>query len=213
LLPYARKTARLKNTMEEIGNAVGGNASSFLAKKLGINVSSSTLLRATHDFSIGSYETPRVLGVDDWAFKKGNNYGTILVDLEKKKPIDLLPDRTAETLTNWLKEHPSVEIISRDRSGAYALGATEGAPEAIQVADCWHLLKNLGEAVKRMLDKHNVELRIAAETLATTDVLPIETDKENSKDCTLLTTEQSIKEKDVAEKPQNASLRFARLIF
>jgi len=179
LAPYARRTNRLKNLLQEIGFATGGNAGSILSKKLKISVSSSTVLRAIHHFSIAEFETPRVLGVDDWAFKKGNHYGTILVDLEKRQPIDLLPDRTAETLSDWLKKHPGVEIITRDRSGSYALGAKQGAPNAIQVADRWHLLKNIGEAVKKMLDKNNVELKKTAEFLAESSCLKTEIEEEN----------------------------------
>ena len=103
--------------------------------------------------------TPRVLGVDDWAIRKGHTYGTVLVDLETQQVVDLLPDRESETLTTWLKEHPGVEIISRDRAGAYAEGATKGAPQAQQVADRWHLLKNLGEALLKVLEGHTRALK------------------------------------------------------
>lgn len=84
------------------------------------------------------------MGIDDWAFRKGTNYGTILVDLEKRKAIDLLPDREMETVKEWLEAHPGIGVISRDRANCYAQAATLGAPNAIQVADRWHLLKNLG---------------------------------------------------------------------
>src|SRR5439155_24124861 len=91
----------------------------------------------------------------DWAWRKGERYGTIVVDLERSDVIDLLPDRDAETVAAWLKDHPGVEVVSRDRSAAYAQAATEGASQAEQVADRWHLLKNLREAVERVLERHS----------------------------------------------------------
>jgi transposase len=103
----------------------------------------------------------RVVGVDDWAFHKGHRYGTILVDLERRQSIDLLPDREAATLAAWLKAHPSIQIITRDRSAKYAEGAREGAPHAVQVADRWHLLKNLREAVQRFLTRQHTCLEQA----------------------------------------------------
>ncbi len=166
LPPYARRTKRLNGQLIAIGFATGGNLGAELSKILGIFISPSTILRILHRTPDAGFDTPKVLGVDDWAFRKGNTYGTILVDLEKRKPIDLLPDREASTLEAWLKDHPGVEIISRDRASAYALGAKSGAPDAIHVADRWHLLKNLGDAMKRMLDKHNKELREAAKDIA-----------------------------------------------
>jgi len=164
--PYARKTLRLDNKMVSIGFATGGNAGAKLCKTLGMSTSPSTVLRLLHASPTTVYETPRVLGIDDWAFRKGHNYGTILIDLEKRKPIDLLPDREVETVKAWLESHPGVEIISRDRASCYSKAAEQGAPQAIQVADRWHLLKNLGDALKRMLDNHNKEIRLAAKEIA-----------------------------------------------
>ena len=108
-----------------------------------------------------------MLGVDDWAFKKRERYGTILVDLEKRQVIDLLPDRETDTLKTWLNEHPGVEIISRDRASTYALAAAQAAPQAVQVADRWHLLKNLGDAIQRVLETNRPAMKQAAEEVAT----------------------------------------------
>ena len=107
---------------------------------------------------------PRVLGVDDFAFRKGRRYGTILVDLERHRVIDLLPDREAETLSAWLKRNTSVEIISRDRAPAYALGSAIGAPKAVQIADRFHLVKNVQEVLEKLMMRQNRFLR--TQTLA-----------------------------------------------
>lgn len=112
-----------------------------------------TLLRLLRQQPATEGETLHVIGVDDWAKRRGQTYGTIIVDLERHCVVDLLPDRDAQTLGDWLAEQPSVQIVARDRSLEYAKGITSGAPQAIQVADRWHLLKNLSEAVERTLQE------------------------------------------------------------
>ena len=126
-------------------------------------VSSDSLLRLVRNAPEPVVKTPRVLGADDWAQRKGHSYGTILVDLETHQPVDLLPDRSAESFARWLREHPGVEIISRDRGVEYIKGATEGAPDADQVADRWHLLSNLRDTMKRLLESKRACLAAAAE--------------------------------------------------
>jgi transposase len=121
-------------------------------------MSHDTLLRIIRQTETTAPVTPRVLGVDDFALQKGRVYGTILVDLEHHQPIDLLPDRTAETFATWLRNHPGVDVIARDRSTEYARGATDGAPTALQVADRWHVLKNHREALERMLNRLHADL-------------------------------------------------------
>ena len=106
-----------------------------------------------------SYPIPKVLGVDDWAYRKRHTYGTILVDLETRQPIDLLSDRTATTLAEWLQEHPGVEIISRDRAKAYKEGASQGCSEAIQVAERFHILQNLAQMLEVVLNQHRTLLK------------------------------------------------------
>ena len=110
-----------------------------MARQLGMVTSADTLLRRMRQFFAGKRWSPRVLGIDDWARRRGHRYGTILVDLERRSVVDLLPESSAESFTTWLEAHPGIEIISRDRAGCYAEGATRGASQAVQVADRWHL--------------------------------------------------------------------------
>lgn len=159
--PRARCTDRLRRHWEQVGLALGGRAGARLAKREGQPVSLKTLLRCVRATPCPEMATPRCLGVDDWAMRKGARYGTILYDLEQHCAVDLLPDRTAQSLAEWLKSHPGVEVISRDRAQAYADGARMGAPGAIQVADRFHLVKNLGDALERLLNHHRTDLKAA----------------------------------------------------
>jgi transposase len=165
--PYARRTRRLSDALRLIGFALGGEAGARTAAQLGMRTSPDTLLRTVRRSTGAETVTPRVLGVEDWSYKRGQRYGTILCDLERHRVVDLLPDRSAESLIAWLRAHPGVEVISRDRSSLYAEGAREGAPEAVQVADRWHLMKNLTEALERILQRHHTELRQAHQQIAT----------------------------------------------
>ncbi|MDG3005942.1 ISL3 family transposase [Paludisphaera mucosa] len=155
----ARATESLRNAQEAIGDALGGEAGSRLAGRLAMSASPDTLLRRVRLRSREVPTTPRALGVDDFAFRKGARYGTILVDLETRRVIDLLPDREATTLSAWLRARPGIEVVARDRSNAYALAAGEAAPAAVQVADRWHLLKNIREALQRALQQRSRAIR------------------------------------------------------
>lgn len=151
---HARTTTRLAQTQRAIGSSLGGEAGARLAAKTAVPTSPDTLLRRVKQASARPSGTPKFVGIDDWAWCKGLRYGTLVVDLETNDIIDLLPDRDAATVKAWLEAHPGVELISRDRASAYSKAASEGAPEAQQVADRWHLLKNVREAVERLLERH-----------------------------------------------------------
>jgi len=157
--PWARRTKRLNIQLTKVGLAQGGLPGSRLTQHLGVQISRQTLLRLVMKMPLPSHPVPKVLGVDDWAYRKRHTYGTILVDLETRQPIDLLDDRTATTLVKWLKEHSGVKIISRDRAKAYKEGASRGCPEAIQVADRFHLLQNLAQMLEVVLNQHRTLLK------------------------------------------------------
>jgi transposase len=159
--PRVRRTARLAEAQRRIALSVGGAAGARLAARLAMPVSADTLLRLIRAEPVLVTTAPRVIGIDDWAWRRGQRDGTLIVDLERNRPVDRLPDRDAQTVAAWLQSHPGVEIVARDRAGAYADGIRRGAPEAVQVGDRWHLLRNLGDALARALDRHQHDLRAA----------------------------------------------------
>lgn len=158
---YARRTTRLSDVVQRIGYEVGGESGSRILKYLQIAVSGDTVLRVIRQMATSALPERHIrhIGIDDWAVKKGRNYGTIIVDLERHDVIDLLPDRTAETVAQWLQDHPTIEVIARDRSPDYINGIGAGAPQALQVADRWHLLLNLSQMVERFLGTIYTKLR------------------------------------------------------
>jgi transposase len=136
-------------------NAKGG---ARLGEQLGIHLSRMTFLSSLLHLPTPPAGKVKAVGIDDFAWKRGKRYGTVIIDLETHRLIDLLSDREAESVKQWLLAHPEIEIISRDRAGAYAEGASQGAPQALQIADKWHLCKNLGDAVETYLSRKKVQL-------------------------------------------------------
>lgn len=163
LAPSQRKTARLNELITQIGFSLGGNPGATFCRHLGISVGKDTLLRRVKETPILNDRTVEVVGIDDWAYLRGQRYGTIVVDLESRTLVDLLPDRSVVTVANWLKAHPGIQVVSRDRAGIYADAIRQGLPCAIQVADRWHLLKNLGDTVERYLAHHRLPSREVTE--------------------------------------------------
>lgn len=156
---HAQRTKRLTARLMHFGGEVSSEPAARLLCHLGIVVSSDTLLRLTKRTAQEPGSIPEALGVDDFAFRRGHSYGTLLVDLTTHRPVDVLPDRSADTLSRWLRAHPGVKYLSRDRSPEYARGANEGAPSAQQVVDRWHLLKNLREVLERVLGRVHEALK------------------------------------------------------
>ncbi len=156
---HAQSTRRLAEAQLSIGFALGGEPGSRMSRRLAMPTSPDTLLRRVRAAGSDHRPTPRVLGVDDFAFRRASTFGTILVDLERRCAVDLLPDREAATLARWLREHPGVEVVSRDRASAYARAAHGAAPDAVQVADRWHLLANLRDVLERSLHRRSVVVR------------------------------------------------------
>jgi transposase len=161
LAARARTTERQTGAHRILGFALGGEAGARVSKQLAMTTSPDTLLRRVKQSEPEAGKEPRVIGLDDWALRKGHRYGTIIIDLERGRVLDLLPGRDGEALKAWLQAHPGVEVVSRDRWAAYAQAVTAAAPQARQIADRWHLLKNLREALERLFDRRFPQIKEA----------------------------------------------------
>jgi len=167
---HQRRSRRVQSALGQVGLALGGAAGARLLGHFGMAVCGDTILRTLTRMSGGKEPSaaspPQEIGIDDWAFRRGHRYGTLIVDLARRCPVDLLPDRETATVANWLTRHPQVRVVARDRAGAYAEAIRQGAPQAMQVADRWHLLKNLSETLERLLGRYRQSLRDTADELA-----------------------------------------------
>jgi transposase len=159
---YGRHTHRLAEALRALGLALGGNAGVRLAARLRLSTSPSTLLRLVRGAPIPPTPALQVVGVDEWAWRRGHRYGTILVDLLTHRVVDLLPDRSAATVAAWLAQHPTITVVCRDRSDLYADGIRRGASQAVQVVDRFHLVQNLRQALEAFLIDHRAALQAAA---------------------------------------------------
>jgi transposase len=148
---YARKTHRLITALRAIGLALGGQAGARLAARLRLRTSPSTLLRLVRTAPVPHLPALQAVGVDEWAWRRGHRYGTILVNVADRRVVDLVPDRSAATVAAWLAAHPTISVVCRDRSDLYADGVRRGSPQAVEVVDRFHLAQNLRQVLEAVL--------------------------------------------------------------
>lgn len=170
LAPFAgshqQSSQALQNLQRQLGLIAGGEAGKRAATAVGLRCSADTLLRRVINTPETKQSGSPHVGIDEWAWHRGHRYGTLIVNLDTHRPLVLLPGRDQRTLATWFRKYPEIQIVSRDRSGVYATAAREGAPQARQVADRWHLLKNIGDAPERMMYRHIPLIRLVASELS-----------------------------------------------
>lgn len=163
--PQQQSSTMLQNMQRQLGLIAGGEAGRRAALASGMQISADTLLRRVVRAPEQAENRTRHVGIDECAWHRGHRYGTLIVNLDTHRPLVLLPGREQRTLAAWFKKYPEIQVVSRDRGGIYALAARDGAPQAIQVADRWHLLKNIGDALERMMYRHMSLIRLLATEL------------------------------------------------
>jgi len=164
LVPWARRTARLDHIVHHLALALGGRPAASFARRLMLPVSNDTLLRVVRRRGSPSFAPPTVIGIDDWAWRRNQRYGTLICDLERRKTIALLPDREPATAETWLSGQPQIAVVARDRGGGYALATQNALPHAVQIADRWHLMENASHAFLDVVRKSMRQIRGAITT-------------------------------------------------
>jgi len=197
IMRYSRRTRRVARILETFAIELTGRLGSNLSKQLHITVSSSTITRIAHGHQLMEITQPKVLGVDDWAYRKGVSYGTVLIDMETSRPIELLPSRDGQVLKEWLQKYKDVKIVTRDRASSYAAAIIEVCPNAVQIADRFHLLMNLSDALDAYFKSISKRIRslIIAKTnefLELPDKEPLNINEEATEAQTVLTARESI---------------------